>query len=81
MKSYDRNVFIILILLGIISIFLGSYFKNEILAPAFSWAGVFSLLIASERYWSDANGYFKLIILAIALVLLIWVAIKRFGNK
>ena len=81
MKSYDRNVFIILVLLGIISIILGSYFKNEILAPAFSWAGVFSLIIASGRYWSDANDYFKFIILAIALGLLIWVAIKRFGNK
>ena len=81
MKTYDRNVFIILVLLGIVSIVLGSYFKNEILAPAFSWAGVLSLLIASARYWSDANDYFKVVILALALGMLILVAVKRFGSK
>ncbi|MEI6316349.1 MAG: hypothetical protein WCO65_01315 [bacterium] len=80
-KSYDRSVFIILVVFGIISLALGAFFVNQILAPAFSWGGVLSLLVASVRYWSDANNLFKVIILAMALGILIWVAIKKFGDK
>ena len=79
-KSYSRNVFIILVILSILSLIGGSIIANEILAPAFSWAGVHSLVIASGRYWSDANSLFKVIILALALGVLIWLSIKKFGK-
>ena len=79
-ENYDRNVFIILVILGVAALIFGGVISNEILAPAFSWGGVFSLVIASGRYWSDANDLFKVIILALALILLIWFAIKKFGK-
>ena len=80
-QGYDRTVFIILVIFGIISLALGAFFANPILAPAFSWGGVLSLLVASVRYWTDANNLFKVIILAMALGILIWVAIKKFSDK
>jgi len=79
--KYDRNVFIFLVIFGIISLSLGAFFSNPILGPAFSWGGVLSLLIASMRYWSDANNLIKVLILAFALGILIWVSIKKFGDK
>lgn len=78
-KQYDRLVFIILVIVGVISIVLGSMVMNEVLALAFSWGGVLSLFIASLRYWSDANNILKVIILAIALGSLIWTAVKKFA--
>jgi hypothetical protein len=78
-KNYDRVVFIALVILGVLSIVAGTIFENEVLSLAFSWGGVFSLFIASLRYWSDANNFLKVIILAIALGSLIWTAIKKFA--
>lgn len=79
-KTYDRTVFIILVSLGVVSLVLGALFANAILSLAFSWGGVLSLLIASIRYWSDANNLMKVVVLAIALGALIYIALKKFGK-
>jgi hypothetical protein len=79
-KIYDRTVFITLVVLGVGLLILGAVLANVILALAFSWGGVLSVVIASARYWSDADKLLKVIILAVALAALIWVAIKKFGK-
>jgi hypothetical protein len=80
-KIYDRNVFITLVVLGIISIVAGSFIAVSIIPAAFSWGGVLSLIIASIRYWGSADKLFKVIILACALGTLIWLAVKKFNTK
>lgn len=75
---YNRNVFIILIVLSLAVLTLGIFLPIEVLSLGFSWSGVVSLIIASGRYWSDADNWMRVIILAVALALLIWVAVKRF---
>lgn len=80
-KIYDRNVFITLVLLGAICVALGSFFTaNILISMALSMAGVLSFIIASLRYWGSADDLIKVIILAIALAILIWVALKKFKN-
>jgi hypothetical protein len=79
-KIYDRNVFVTLVVLGVISLVIGAFVKVSILSVAFSWGGVLSLIIASMRYWGSADKLFKVIILAIALGLLIWLAVKKFSK-
>ncbi len=74
---YNRNVFLALIIISIIVIGVGLFISIDVLSLGFTWAGVVSLLIASIRYWSDANNISKLIILALALAVLIWLAVKR----
>ncbi len=81
LKIYDRNVFITLVVLGIISIVIGAFVSVAIIPAAFSWGGVLSLIIASIRYWGNADKLFKVIILACALGVLVWLAVKKFGNK
>lgn len=78
-KSYERNVFIVLIILGVFSLLLGFFIPNEIVTLGLSWGGVLSLIIASIRYWSTADNVVKVLILACALALLIYVAIKKFS--
>ncbi len=78
-KQYDRTVFVVLVVLGVLSIVTGTLLGNAVLSLSFSWAGVLSLVIASMRYWSDANNLLKVIILAVALGSLIWVAVKKFA--
>ena len=81
MKVYNRNVFITLVILGIISIVIGAFVTVAIIPAAFSWGGVLSLIIASIRYWGDADKLFKVIILACAFGVLVWLAVKKFDNK
>ncbi|MCX6752441.1 MAG: hypothetical protein NTZ87_02980 [Candidatus Nomurabacteria bacterium] len=81
-KVYDRNVFITLVILGAICVAVGNFFAgNLLISVALSLAGVLSFIIASMRYWGSADDLIKVIILAIALAILIWVAIKKFKNN
>lgn len=81
-KVYNRNVFITLVILGAICVATGSFFGgNVVVSIALSLAGVLSFIIASMRYWTSADDLVKVIILAIALAILIWVAVKKFKNN
>jgi hypothetical protein len=79
-KVYQRNIFIMLVVLGVISLLLGVFLVNEILTLGLSWGGVLSLLIASMRYWSTADNLIKVLILGFALGALIWLSIKKFSK-
>ena len=80
-NTYSRNTFITLFVLGVISLILGVFIANEIVSLALSWGGVLSLVVASMRYWSDADNWVKVLILGVALAALIWVAFKKFGKQ
>ena len=81
-KVYDRNVFITLVILGALCVAAGTFLKkNLVIGMALSLAGVLSFIIASIRYWTSADDLIKVIILAIALAILIWVAVRKFKNN
>jgi hypothetical protein len=78
---YSRNVFVALVILGALCVLIGNYLKNNlVLGQSLSIAGVLSFIIASMRYWTSADNLIRVVILAIALLILIWVAIKKFKN-
>ena len=78
--SYEKKVFITLIVFGVLLLVLAGFLSIAILSISFAWGGVLSLIIASIRYWSMADSVFKVIILGLALVLLIWLAVKKFNK-
>lgn len=78
--SYEKKVFITLIIFGVLLLVSAGFLSIAILSISFAWGGVLSLIIASIRYWSIADNIFKVIILGIALVLLIWLAVKKFNK-
>lgn len=80
-KAYELNVFITLIVAGIALTILGIVRRHPILSPAFTWAGVLSYIVASMRYWGTATSILRVVILGIALIALIYVAIKKFGSE
>lgn len=80
-KAYSRNVFIILVVLGVLSLAVGAFLSSAVLATAFSWGGVLSLFIASVRYWNRASDIVHVALLALALGALIWVAVRKIEKK
>lgn len=78
--SYEKKVFVTLIIFGVILLVASGFLSLQILSISSAWGGVLSLIIASTRYWTLADSLAKVIILAIALALLVWVAIKKFSK-
>ncbi len=76
---YNRNVFIALIILGILSLALGAYLTHlsSAVALGFSFGGVLSLIIGAMRYWSNMQDVLRVVVLAIALAALVWIGIKK----
>ncbi|MDE1874476.1 MAG: hypothetical protein KGI79_00390 [Patescibacteria group bacterium] len=80
-ESYERNVFIILVIVGVIMIALGSFVGGgEVVKTSLSFAGSLSLVVASFRYWSSAQDWLKVVILGVALAALLWLAVKKFAR-
>ncbi len=77
---YNRNVFIALVVLGLLSLGVGMFVTatGSAVSLGLSLGGLLSFIIASMRYWSDMDEYLRVIVLGIALVLLIGVGIKKF---
>lgn len=78
--AYDKKVFITLLSLGVVSLAVAGFIVISILSVSFAWGGVLSFIIASMRYWSSADSLAKVVILAIAFGLLVWLAIKKFNK-
>jgi len=79
---YNRNVFIIFVILGMIALTTGFYMMRfSVVALGFSLGGVTSLLIGAMRYWSDMQDWLRVAVLAAALVALIWLGIKKIKDE
>ncbi|MBI2449213.1 hypothetical protein HYV49_02865 [Candidatus Pacearchaeota archaeon] len=75
-KKYTRTVFIVSGVMGIIAIAVGALIFNiEAIGAGLMGGGVLSLIYGNIRYWQNLNNWMKVIILAIALVALIYIGI------
>lgn len=80
--SYERDVFSTLVSVGVILIIVGFMIKtNSVVSSSLALSGVLSLVIASLRYWSAAEGWVKVLLLGMALFALIMLAMRKFKNE
>lgn len=81
LSVYNRNVFIVFVLAGILllmgSVYLG---QAEVISLGLSFGGILALVVGSTRYWSDMNDILRVIILGVALAGLLYVAWKKFKD-
>ena len=76
-EPYERNVFILNIVLGLVIIILSFVLSLEAVSNGLMSGGVLLLVYASIRYWSGLSDILRTLILGIALVALIFVAYKK----
>jgi hypothetical protein len=76
---YNRNVFIVLVILGILSLVAGAYMMriSGAVALGLSFGGVVTLIIGAIRYWSNMQDVLRVVVLAVALAALVWIGIKK----
>lgn len=77
-QVYNRNVFVISVIFGLIAIVVGTYLKITSVSAGIMGGGVLIIIYGSLRYWADMNEYFRFGILAITLAVLIWIGYKKF---
>ena len=79
---YNRNVFVVLVVLGTISLVLGFFLVAvSAVSAGFLFGGLLSLFIGTTRYWSDMNDYIRFIVLGIVLAILIWLGYRKLQDK
>lgn len=74
---YNRNVFIITVILGISAIILGVYLNLSSVSSGLMGGGVLTMLYGALRYWADMDEYLRFIILAVVFAVLIWIGYNK----
>jgi len=78
-EIYNRNVFIISVIAGLISVILGGIIlKLESVSTGVMGGGVLSILYGTIRYWGDLADVGRFTILGIVLGVLIWIGYRKF---
>jgi hypothetical protein len=78
-RKYNKNIFYISALVGIIAILAGLYLPRSIdaIASGFVFGGILVLLQGTVRVFGDLGRYSRVIVLGIELVLLVWIGYKK----
>ena len=82
--SHAKNTFVILLIIGTISIITGSRMRAEGVGSGFIGGGVLLLLWSLVNSWMfvyHLDKYFKVASLGVALAVLIYIAHKKFDGK
>ncbi len=74
------------IILGSIAIIAGMLLPrknplNEWVGTGFILGGVLTLFIATIRYWGELHAIARPIVIALEIILVLWIAYKRFGPE
>jgi Ni,Fe-hydrogenase I cytochrome b subunit len=79
-KPYSRTVFIVHVIAGVILILIGMYIKFDFVGTGFIYGGILNLLTGVIRYFSEMSPILRFITVLIALIIVVWVAIKKLGK-
>lgn len=81
-KEHGQRVFIISIIVGILTLIVGfAILTMEPVGSALMASGVGALVYGSIRNWSNLSDVWKFLLLFVALVLLVWIAIRLNSQK
>jgi len=75
---YNRNVFVIAVILGITLIIVGGVIlKLESVSSGLMGGGIIITLYGTLRYWGNMHDYLRFVVLGLVLFILIWIGYKK----
>jgi hypothetical protein len=80
-EIYNRNVFFITSLIGIITIIVSFFLTLEFVSNGFLTGAIFLIIYGTIRYWGFMSDKIKAIMLGLTLVLLVWIAYKKLNKE
>lgn len=76
-KGYSKVIFVIALIAGLLTLFIGyGVLSVEPVGSALMASGVGAILYGSVRNWQNLSDIWRFLLLLVALVLLIWIALR-----
>jgi hypothetical protein len=79
-ESYDRVVFIVTLILGIITILISVWLALTSVSTGLMAGGIITIIYGVIRYWEHSTDVLRFILLGIALAILIWLGYKKLNK-
>jgi len=76
-EIYNRNVFIIATIFGLIALIAGIVLKITSISSGLMGGGILLIIYGIIRYWSGLENYGRFTVMGIALAILIWLGYKK----
>ncbi len=77
LEKYNRNVFIIATIFGLIALIAGIVLKITSVSSGLMGGGILLIIYGIIRYWSGLENYGRFTIMGIAFGVLIWLGYKK----
>jgi len=75
---YNRNFFLIELGLGVVLVIVGLFaVKAQAVSLGLAFGGLLAIIVGTIRFWSGMQDYLRFVLLGLALVVLIWLGIKK----
>lgn len=78
-EVYNRNVFFVSLIIGIITIIIAVLLSLESVSAGFMAGGVLLIIYGTIRYWGALSDVLRTLMLGLALVVLVWIGYKKLG--
>ena len=76
-QVYNRNIFFISLIIGIITVIIAVLLSLESVSSGFMAGGVLLIIYGTIRYWGSLSNWLRTIMLAFALAVLVWIGYKK----
>jgi len=80
-QKYNRNIFFILLPLGLIIVIIGIYFAVDYLGAGLMFAGLIVMFYATFRYFSDMSKMLRAIVILVELLVIMWIGYQKIERK
>jgi hypothetical protein len=80
-QKYNRNIFFVLLPLGLIIIILGIYLAVDYLGAGLMFAGLIVMFYATFRYFSDMSKTLRALVILIELLVIMWIGYMKIEQK
>jgi hypothetical protein len=79
-SEFRFKVFVSAFITGSAILLSAIFIPIPIVSAAMMGSGIVTLLISVLGYWEDLGEIWRLVVLGVTLVALIWIAVKKFSN-
>lgn len=80
-ENYNRNVFVITLIIGIIVLITSLVLNKEAVSAGLMGGAILTMIYGTLRYWGRAPDVLRFVILGIVLFVLIWVGYKKLSPR
>jgi hypothetical protein len=76
-QKYNRNIFFVLLPVGLIVVILGLYLIVDYLGAGLMFAGLIIMFYATMRYFSDMSKILRALVILVELLVIMWIGYKK----